>query len=489
MYNYFNKSKSLIRFCFVISALAASLLLSSCAAPEKYKERPLLALENIARYRAYDVNSKEFEGYLISQNYPQSQIPVKVWDLAELSLSAYFYHPSLDVARAQLAVAEADILNAKQSPTPSFTGTLEHHSNQEGGIPPWSYGIGLNIPIERDEKRLARIDKYEHLSELAKVEIASRAWQVRRQVRDDLIALQASRQQILILHQELALRSNVFSILEARFKIGLLSSSELSAAHLALQKTQHALSAEQSRVPELRAALASSAGLTLSQLAKITIQEQSFSLHPAQLSTSKLMQDEALFNRLEVRAGLERYAASEANLRLEIAKQYPDITFSPAYLFDQSDHVWSLGISALLNLLQPHQNKSLIAKANALRSLEAAQFYALQATIIGEMERSLIRHQAASDGLLRAESLLKAELNQYDQIERQFNKGIIDRLALVNAQINILQSKQNVLSAKLNLQYALASVEEATQKPLNPKELVAYKYSPRKYQGQAENEP
>ena len=45
-------------------------------------------------------------------------------------------------------------------------------------------------------------------------------------------------------------------------------------------------------------------------------------------STSKNFQEKALLNRLDIRRSLAKYAAAESKIKLEVAKQTPDISLS-----------------------------------------------------------------------------------------------------------------------------------------------------------------
>ena len=53
------------------------------------------------------------------------------------------------------------------------------------------------------------------------------------------------------------------------------------------------------------------------------------------------LQTTALLNRLDIRIALEKYAAAESKLKLELAKQYPDLVISPGYAFEFGDNIWS----------------------------------------------------------------------------------------------------------------------------------------------------
>ena len=46
------------------------------------------------------------------------------------------------------------------------------------------------------------------------------------------------------------------------------------------------------------------------------------------------LQEISLTKRLDLRKALSNYAIAEAKLKLEVANQYPDYTFSPAYAYE-----------------------------------------------------------------------------------------------------------------------------------------------------------
>src|SRR5206468_88698 len=96
-----------------------------------------------------------------------------------------------------------------------------------------------------------------------------------------------------------------------------------------------------------------------------------------------------LINRLDVRRGLADYAAAEAELRLEIAKQYPDVHIGPGYQFDQGQNKYAIGVTVELPVF--NQNKGPIAEALAHRRQAAAEFVRVQAQAIGQIELALIR--------------------------------------------------------------------------------------------------
>lgn len=392
--------------------------------------------------------------------------PVSEWGLRELTLAAFFYHPQLDVARAQLHESRVAIMNAGQKINPGLSTGVEHHSNTSGGISPWTMGLSFDITIETGDKRAIRIEQATNLSDAARLEIGQTAWDIRSRLRTNLLEYLASITHSGFLQRELAIRYEMVQMLETRFNAGMISSVELGSARLQLQKTQQLLDAEAGRIPELKAMIATSAGLPAQSLLSVPILPAVLNTLPAlEQLPGETTQRAALLNRLDIRAALARYASAESALKLEIAKQRPDITLSPGYSFDQGDNRWSLGLSLILALL--NKNEGPIAQANARRASESANFDALQTTVIAEQEQSLARYRAALDEIAAAERMLQSQQQQFSQTQRQFDSGFSDRLEFTGARLEMLEAEKYLLTSKIKAQKILGALEDAIQQPLD----------------------
>jgi len=445
-------------------------MLASCGF-QNYQAQPLNPSDSAKRYQAHDPYSEDFQRYLIAQDYPESELPIHAWGLKELTFSALFFNPDLDLARAQWRSAIASQSTASQKPIPAISTKTENHSN-DSGVSPWSLGLSIDVPIETGGKRQARIDRASSLSEASKLEIGQTAWHIRNQLSQNWIAFVYSINQSRILEQELHIREEIASMLQKRLSAGLSSSIDLNNARIQLQKTQQQLDTETARVPVLKAALAASAGLSPETLSKLDLKIPSLAdyslIDIEQSKMQDMMRDaqaNAVLNRLDIRAALARYAAAEFKLKLEIAKQYPDIVLSPDYTYDQGDRVWSLGIGALLTFL--NKNRGPIEEAKSLRDVEAAQFEVLQANVINNLNQAIAAFIASQDTLNKSHILKESMQSRSQQIERQFNAGYSDRLELVSNKLENLIAVQGEFDAAYRLIKARANLEDAMQRPLD----------------------
>jgi cobalt-zinc-cadmium efflux system outer membrane protein len=448
----------------IISLTIAACLTGACA-HQTYQPKAIDPQQTAEQLFARDLNSPELRRYMESQGYAADSFPLQTWGLRELTLAAFHFHPQLAVARAQWRAAEAQQITAGQKPNPTLSNVVEHHSDTAGGISPWALGLGIEIPIETGGKRQARIDQAVHLTEAARLAIGQQAWEIRSKVQSALIEYCAAVRKLELLNREVELQTAIVNMLQKRLEAGLISDIDLATARLQLQKLQNAHAAGSAHLGELRAQLASAVGLPASALADLRLDDTL----PAAQSFDKLpgaeVQRAALLNRLDIRSALAKYDAAESRLRLEIAKQQPDIVLSPGYMYDQGDNIWSLGLSLLLNLA--HKNEGPIAEAEAERELQVRQFEALQARVINEQGLALAQYESRLAELEKAEAMLQAQQQHMRRSERQFKAGHIDRLEWTTTQLEGLVAEQGRLDATIRLAKARAALEDAIQRPLD----------------------
>jgi outer membrane protein TolC len=178
------------------------------------------------------------------------------------------------------------------------------------------------------------------------------------------------------------------------------------------------------------------------------------------------VQREAVVNRLDIRRALAQYAAAEAGLQLEIAKQYPDINIGPGYTYEETHSFFTVGASTTVPLF--NRNQGPIAEAEARRKEAAAAFLERQAQVIARSERALAVYTAALKELSEAESLRKLQENQAQITQQAIRSGTDIRLNLDSVEIQSWLLARARLDALLRAQKALGDLEDAVQHPLAP---------------------
>ncbi len=439
------------------------ILLASCGF-QQYFAKPLNTEVIAAKLQRKSTDSSEFHQFLINNGYTAHQLPIQQWGVDELTYCALFFHPSLDIARAQWRVAQTKQESAAERPIPSTNTHFSRSNNANEDIRPFALGLSIDIPLETASKREFRIDNAKHLSEIAKLEIAQAAWELRHQIAQSLHEYQLNQKQISLLLKEQNLKQEIFAIFQKRLSLGAASSVELNHAKLQLQSATSELNTLQQRKLVLLANLSSQTGLPLTNIQSLPLASAEDTVPFDGNGTISNAQSTALLNRIDIRISLERYAAAETKLKLEIAKQYPDITVSPGYAYEFGDKIWSLGLSGLLTLL--NKNKVAISEATQLREVEAAQFEALQSTVVAQVNTAVASVMQAKQVLEEQTKLLEQQKKNTQLMSRRLSAGEIDRLEFTYARLEENFTEKNVTSASFQLKAALIQLENARQQPL-----------------------
>ena len=444
-------------------AIVALGLVAGCA---RFHPQPLSPAETAAGLESRSLGNPELKAFLEKHlNRELNTWPAAKWDFEMLTLAAFYYQPSLDMARAVWAEAQAGVVTAGARPNPTVGFTPQYVFNP-GVEPPWVATLNLDWPIETAGKRGARVTQARHLSESARLNISATAWQVRSQLRASLIDLSAVTRRESLLRQQLAVQEQVVASLDQRREAGAMASSEIMPARLLAQKARLDLSDAQRQQVEARARVAEVMGLPVSALKDVEI-AYDLTLFPAGLDrlTSTEVRHQALQRRPDVLAALADYAASESALQIEIAKQYPDVHLNTGFEYDQGLQKWGLlGFGMELPLL--NRNEGPIAQAAARRRQSAARFEALQAKVIADLDRALAVYEVAAKSRAGAEALLATQRKQQEAVAQQLKAGAADRLEVLTAQLELATGELVLQDSQTRLHQALGALEDTVQRPV-----------------------
>lgn len=384
------------------------------------------------------------------------------WNLEALTLAAFYFHPDLDVARAEAAVARAAIVTAGERPNPILNLPIEHKA--EAGLSPWITVLGIDVPIETANKRGLRRRHAEDLSRAAELGIAQSAWQVRSTIRAQLVALTMANDSVTILRRQRDAQNDLVQALQKRFELGEGSRVELTQARIAARQTEMLLRDREAQAAQARARLAAAVGVPESGVVDVTLSFDPHALAPPADGITPTLRERALVSRPDMLVTLANYAAAESNLRLELARQYPDLHIAPGFGWDQGSKRWDLGFSSALPIFS--RNRGAIAEAEARRSASEARVIALQARIIAASDEASELYRHALTKLSDANSVLELQRGQTEAARRSFNAGQIDRVALRSAELELAASELAAADTLAQVQQALGALEDAIEQPL-----------------------
>jgi outer membrane protein TolC len=450
-------------------------LLAGCARFEPYPIAPAKTAAQLESRRLEDVGVEKF----LEENSGRKveNWPKKNWNLEELTLAAFYFHPSLEVARAQWLLASAGLRTAGARLNPSVSIAPGYDSQIPNNFSPWLVPVTFDFPIETAGKRSKRIAEAEAISEAARWNFVSAALQIRSSIRASLLDSKIAARRVDLLQNQFTAEREIVKLLQQRLDTGEISRLELTIAQIALNKTLLDLGDARSKQADARSRLAESLGLNEAALSGEEFQFD-FSSPDARPLTSADARAVALRSRADILAALADYAASEAGLRLEIAKQYPDLHLGPAYMWNNGsagDSQWSLGLTLELPILD--QNQGPIAEAEARRKLAAAKFVELQSHVIGEIDRAMAGFRSAREQWQVGIELLDSEQRQQKSAEARLELGAGDRLDLLNAQLELSSAALAQLDNEAKLQAAYGALETALQRPVDSVYAVIKKIS------------
>lgn len=249
--------------------------------------------------------------------------------------------------------------------------------------------------------------------------------------------------------------------MQRRVEAGMLSSRDLGMERIAVAGIQAALALEDTRYANARGDLARALGLPLETVQSLRVADDAFT-DTVGVPDAGEARYRALHNRLDIHTRLLEYGAADAEVRLAIAEQYPTVSLSPGYLWDQADNVWFL----LADLAMPSAAHDVVRVAEARRETAARRFTALQIDVIGEVDQAGEVLRVTQLRLNAADDMARLSRSQFDRAQRYFESGGGDRVRLVAARLADAQARQHLLDAQEAWRKSIARFEDATQYPM-----------------------
>jgi outer membrane protein TolC len=394
-----------------------------------------------------------------SEPWPRSR-----WDLDGLMLAAFYYQPSLALTRAQWRVATAGEATAGALPNPSLSVTPQWVSNA-GAASPWVVTSALDWPIETAGKRGRRIEQAEQKAAAARLALDASAWAVRADVRARLVDVAASRANTSLRARERAIRNEMLTLVEQRAEAGGASQADVAPQRVAALQATLDLTEAERQEHEARARLAEAIGVPTQSLDDVEIVFSLDESLPVLDQPPADLRRTALLERADLRAALADYAAAEAALKLEIARQYPDVRIGPGYEYDQGLNKWAVvGVSIELPVL--NRNQGPIGEADARRSESATHFLQLQASVLAAFDRAVANRDHTVAALAHAGDLSIAADDRLREATRALHAGATDRSTVLDVELAAIQAQRTHLDARVRLQQALGELEATVQPPL-----------------------
>jgi CRISPR system Cascade subunit CasA len=421
-----------------------------------------IALAGCAHYVAAPVQADRFAQTYDARRLPETPVG-QAWSDAALLRAALERSPE---ARASASAYRAARAAAKASRTPPPISLLmvAEYSRDAGGTTPWLYSGLLDIPLDYGTKRSARVNAADMAALQALYDYAEAAWALRGALVHAHIERLAVDRERQLAEQAVRLRRDRAAKLEQRIRSG-------EDARPAGVTAQVELAAAQRRLQDLSTlraqtdnALARALGVPVVAVQSITLEPlPDFAPAPAPADLA-VWRREASLRRRDVLRAVAEYDIAEQGLKLEVAKQYPDIQIGPGYTFERGEHKIPFDLTLILPPLD--LNRANIQSAEAKRALAASKLDAAQAAVLTTVDQSAAALAGAAAGLARARDQDLPLALRVDAAAREaLALGELDRLDQEAAEAAAIDARIAALDAWRLAWIAAADLEDALRRP------------------------
>ena len=435
-----------------------ALALGACATTSP---PPALAVTAESGAANYETRSLQDEGLRAFLAENLGSVPA-TFDADALNWVAFYFHPSLGLARAQWATTRAVQQSAAARPNPTITLTPGFNPNHDAGISPWFPSVNLDFLLQKSNRRARQQDIARTDAEAARLTVLAAAWPVRIELGAALTAVADAVRHEAALRAQAAAQGGMLALLAQRLSSGAASAADVSPVRLALVRTEAAIVAAASQQSAARAHVATALGLPVAALVGVTLPP---SPPGGAIAVDALIaaRRQSLQTRSDVLAALAKIQSAEAALALEAAKQQPDFHLGPGYQWDQGASKWSVALTFELPLF--HRNEGPIAEAAARRGEAVAQFNAVQARAVAEIETAVAAKLTAASQLDQARRV-RAELEtQGALVQQRLALGAADRLEQSTTQLEVIVAAAAVADAESAVGVAAGQLADALQIP------------------------
>jgi outer membrane protein TolC len=468
-------------------------LLAGCA---QYRRQPL-TLDRYAEdwmAQEIDVESvRQFSARLADTEQAETFNANDGLSLAEAEAVALMLNPHLRVARAQAEVPLAGAREAGWWPDPEFQAQVLRYLDRgrktrfrlqgpsfdganAGGLEttppgfrrvegdyiedPWIVGASLSLTIPLSGRLAVEKDLAWSQYSATWRQILIAEWELLTRLRAAWLEWSLTNQQIALTRDYLVRLREVMESADRLAAAGELKPTDARVLLIELSRQRMALQALEAEAEQQRLELFAMLGMASE--APITLEPDLF---VPEIGVANDERRSALLRSdPRLRAAQADYEAAEQRLRLEIRKQYPDLTIGPGYSFEEGFSRLGFGFGFPIPLW--NRNRQAIAEAIAEREAARTRAETQVELVFAEWAQAEARLRAAEE----RRALLLNEVaplvdRQVQETRKLLGLGEIDVLLLREALSASLKTKMDILEATL----AEALAADALRQVLRPR--------------------
>ena len=390
--------------------------------------------------------------------------PDRIWTEADLLPIVMAQGPDVLAAKAHRLTAVKLAKAARAAPLSGFSLSAEYANN--AGSSPWLYGASLDLAADGGVRKSTRLT----LSDLDRLQadqdLLNQLWAARSDLAKAISARRAADEAVQLSQRLSDARQAAVDLMEARVSAGEDARPLALAARVDLALAHRRVAEALARQGQANLDLAGVLGLSPTAVQGLKL---AVPISPGESVNLPATLD-VVTGRSDVLAAVIDYDRAEAALRLEVARQWPEIRFGPGYSWDHG--VVKLPFNLALVLPPADLNRANIRAAEAKRQEAAKALEAVQAQVMTQVDRAReslgrARMQLA---IIRDRDLPTAQ-GVVSVAMRALKAGEADRIDALTAQAAMIEVQLSEVEAQASLETAVVDLEAAVRTPTDPQDL------------------
>lgn len=429
--------------------------LDACGRFQGYEPRPIQE-PTPAVFVRRSLADEDLRVFLTEQGAPPRP---EGWTPRQLGLASLYFHPGLGEARAEVDVAEAAEITAGTPPDVSVSAEISRAAKaDEGKSTAWSYSLAAGLLVETGGKRNARRARARAATLQARLQLESVAWQLASSAGQAAIRASGAEEATSDADVERSVLGEVAGLVRARYLEGRVSLADVAQSEQDVRTASLRFVQARRARTEARLELARVLAVPLRTVDSIAIAAPAgnSSCAPSDLRFDSLGTI-ALRSRADVGVAVAGYAHSEADLRLEVARQYPDLTIGPGLAWDQGVLRWLVSLGSAGILRNVHRGP--IAEARARRSVQAARVERVQDSVLASADSAIAACQMGAREVDAASAAERSTLEALKVSEAAYQRGETGRTEVAFARLALVRATSAVHGARRQGQQAAAALE------------------------------
>jgi cobalt-zinc-cadmium efflux system outer membrane protein len=433
----------------------------ACVACVRYEPRPLDPARHPGEVRSRNLaDSALLAGVARYAGRPEGAR----WTDRQLAVAALRLRADLRRLRAEWRAAGAAVRTAGERRRPGIQGELERRvgGREEGS--PWVVAVTGLFALELGGKRGARLQAARAGVTLAESRLLAGAWGAVTGTRIAAAELVQATGEVEDARQEVRLLEELHGLERARYAEAALGAAEVARTSTDIQNARLSLAEAEHAVLAARAALAAALAVPVVAVASV---EPAITTPAGCSSLDSIGVDAfvagALGGRHEVSLALGEYALAESRLRLQVARQYPDLELGPGFIWDQGVHRWTLALA--LPALLGSRNRGAIGEAEAARQVAELEVAEAQDAVFADVESAVQRCRGASLEMAATDSVVAAATQLAQRDRSAYRRGETSRLEPARTELQLLRAQRARRRAERRLTLASLELERAAGEP------------------------